>query len=381
MKPKGRHPKEALIDLKVRKATTPGRHADGNGLYLLIDANGAKRWILRTVIKGSRTDIGLGSAALVPLSDARDGGDPLALKRKERRTVPTFKAAAERVHADHKGAWRNEKHSQQWIATLRAYAFPAFGDRLVDAIDTAHVVEALSPIWLAKPETADRVAQRVGSVLDWCKAMGHRAAGLDRDALRKALPKHGKKRARVQHHPALPYVALPTFIEVLRASDSALAVRLALELLILTGTRTGEVLGARPNEFTGDRWTIPAERMKAGTQHVVPLSPRAQAIVDAARALGGTYLFPGPQGWRAAVKHVAADANASTQEYRCTTRLPLYLPRLGSRANEFSRGGRRGRFGAHNPGCSRSRMQAHDVLRQAARTVRPLVAIRNRHKG
>jgi integrase len=304
MKPRGRHPKEALTDLKVRKATQPGRYADGNGLYLLIDGNGAKRWILRTVIKGNRTDLGLGSAALVPLADARDearrlrriardGGDPLALKRKERRTVPTFKTAAESVHASHKDAWRNAKHGAQWIATLQAYGFPALGDRLVDAIDTAHVVEALSPIWLAKPETADRVAQRIGTVLDWCKAMGHRSTGLDREALRQALPKRGKKRARVQHHPALPYLELPDFLVKVRASDSALAVRLALEFLVLTGTRTNEVLGVRPEEIEGDRWTIPGDRMKAGTPHVVPLSPRCLELVKAARVLGGTYLFPG----------------------------------------------------------------------------------------
>ena len=304
MKPTGRHPKDALTDLKVRKLSTPGRYADGNGLYLLVDGNGAKRWVLRTMVKGRRTDLGLGSVSLVTLAEARDqartyrrvardGGDPVTLKRQARRAMLTFREAAGRVHADHKAAWRNEKHAAQWLSTLETYAFPKLGDSLIDAISEPHVVEVLAPIWHTKPETADRVAQRIGTVLDWAKAMNYRTQGLDRDALRKALGRRPKKRARVQHHPALPYLELPDFLVKVRASDSALTVRLALEFLVLTGTRTNEVLGLRPEEIEGDRWTIPGDRMKAGTPHVVPLSPRCLELVKAARALGGAYLFPG----------------------------------------------------------------------------------------
>lgn len=304
MKATGRHPIDALTDVKVRKTTTPGRYADGNGLYLLVDPNGAKRWILRTVIKGKRVDMGLGSVQLVRLAEARDlartyrrlarqGGDPLALKRKERRTVPTFRDAAARVHEDHKAGWRNPKHAAQWLSTLETYVFPKLGDRLVDSIEEPHVIEVLAPIWNAKRETADRVAQRIGTVLDWAKAMSYRTQGLDRDAMRKALGRRPKKRAVVQHHPALPYIELPAFIDALRAFDSSISVRLALEFLILTAMRTNEVIGAKPDEISDGRWTIPASRMKAGVAHVVPLSPRCLAIVEAAKQLGGVYLFPG----------------------------------------------------------------------------------------
>lgn len=304
MKPRGRHPKLALTDLKVRKATRPGRYADGNGLYLLIDANGAKRWILRTVIRGKRTDMGLGSVQLVSLEEARDkarerrkvardGGDPLALARAARRVVPTFSEAARKIHAANAASWRNAKHAAQWITSLETYAFPKLGERPIDGISETDVIEVLAPIWTAKRETADRVAQRIATVFDWAKAMGHRAHGLERDALRKALGKRPKKRAAVRHHPALPYAELPDFVTALRASDAALAVRLALEFLILTATRTGEVIGAKPEEISGDRWTIPADRMKAGVAHVVPLSPRCLEIIEAAKALGGVYLFPG----------------------------------------------------------------------------------------
>src|SRR3954452_19940802 len=177
----GRHPEKALTAVQVRSLQKPGRYADGNGLYLVVDPSGAKRWVLRTVVRGKRRDIGLGGLGLVPLAEAREkavvyrrmareGGDPLAERRKARAVIPTFAEAAERVHAEHKAAWRNPKHAQQWINTLRQYAFPVVGERRVDHIATPDVLNVLGPIWLAKPETARRVRQRVGAVLDWAKA-------------------------------------------------------------------------------------------------------------------------------------------------------------------------------------------------------------------
>jgi hypothetical protein len=168
-KPRGKHPSQRLTAVRVRSLTEPGRHADGNGLYLVVDPSGSKRWLLRTAINRRRCDLGLGSAQLVSLADARaeaarlrriarDGGDPLAERRRERATAPTFKDAALQVHAAHSSTFRNAKHKAQWLASLAAYVFPAFGDRLVSAIDSRDVLKALTPIWTAKPETARRLS-------------------------------------------------------------------------------------------------------------------------------------------------------------------------------------------------------------------------------
>ena len=155
MKPQQRHPDKALSAVKVRALAKPGRYADGNGLYLLIDRSGAKRWLLRMVVQGRRRDIGLGSCRLVTLAEARDkaleyrriarsGGDPVAQKREAQRVVPTFEQAARIVYQEHKDAWRSGKHVAQWISSLKQYAFPTIGDLRVDHIDTPHVLESPS---------------------------------------------------------------------------------------------------------------------------------------------------------------------------------------------------------------------------------------------
>jgi hypothetical protein len=144
MKRTGRHPDKALSPVKVRNVTDPGRYTDGNGLYLIVDPSGAKRWILRTVVKTKRADIGLGSLRLVTLAEARDeaarlrkvaraGGDPLAERRAARRVTPTFEAAAHEVHAAHKESWKNSKHAAQWINTLTQYVYPVFRQKQVDS--------------------------------------------------------------------------------------------------------------------------------------------------------------------------------------------------------------------------------------------------------
>jgi integrase len=305
MKPKGRHPDKALSAAKIRSLIKPGRYADGNGLYLVVDPSGAKRWVLRTVVHGRRRDIGLGGLQLVSLAEARekaalyrkiarDGGDSLAEKRRAQRVVPTFEEAARQVHAEHKSAWKNEKHAAQWINTLRDYAFPVIGDRRVDHIDTPEVLRVLSPIWLTKAETARRVRQRIGTVLDWAKASGFRTEGNPVAGVSKGLPRQPDKKA---HHRAMPYADVPAFITRLRESDLADGTRLAFELLILTATRTSEVLNAKWDEidFESAIWTIPAERMKANREHRVPLSPRATEILTRAKELAGDsrFVFPG----------------------------------------------------------------------------------------
>ena len=304
-KPRGRHPDKRLTAVRVRTLKTTGRYADGNGLYLFVDPSGAKRWVWRGRAAGKRSDLGLGSAQLVSLADARDeaarlrrmartGGNPLAERRRERRTVPTFKEAATQVHAAHSATFRNAKHKAQWIASLDADVFPVFGDRPVNAIDSADVLKALSPIWTTKPETARRLKQRIKVVFDWAKASGHRSGDNPTEGLTKVLPRH---RGETKHHAALPYQAVPTFISVLRTADTSESIRLAFELLILTATRTSEVLRATWAEVDLDAkvWTIPGARMKMGREHRVPLSARAVEILKLVQkcADGGPYVFPG----------------------------------------------------------------------------------------
>jgi integrase len=305
MKPRGRHPDKALSAVRVRAITKPGRYADGNGLYLVVDPSGAKRWVLRTVVRGKRRDIGLGGLRLVSLAEAREraltyrksarnGGDPLAERRKERRPIPIFAEAARAVHAEHSPAWRNAKHAAQWISTLGQYVFPTMGDRRVDQIETPEVLKVLSPIWLTKPETARRVRQRIGAVLDWAKAAGFREGENPVAGVAKGLPKQPDRKT---HHAALTYSEVPGFLAALRKADLGLSTRLAFEFLVLTATRTNEVLGASWDEFDidGETWTIPPERTKTARQHRVPLSRRCLEILADARELSGDspYVFPG----------------------------------------------------------------------------------------
>jgi integrase len=235
--------------------------------------------MLRTVVRGKRSDIGLGSATLVSLADAREearrlrriaraGGDPLVDRRQARRGVPTFEDAARQVHAAHGTAFKNDKHRKQWLASLTA-VFSAFGQKRVDAVTSADILAALSVDWLKRPETSRRVLQRVRVVLEWCKAQGFRVGDNPTDGVSKVLP---KQRGSRNHHAALPYQQLPTFLEAMKSSDAGEVVKLAFEFMILSAARTSEVLNATWSEFdrAGNTWTIPAARMKAGVEHRVP---------------------------------------------------------------------------------------------------------------
>ncbi|XWZ91733.1 Arm DNA-binding domain-containing protein [Azospirillum sp. B2RO_4] len=230
------------------RTAKPGRHADGNGLYLVVDPSGARRWLLRLVIQGKRHDIGLGSTALVSLAEARDtalamrkvaraGGDPLAERRKAQRVVPTFETAARTCHAEHKDSWKNGKHADQWLATLDAHVFPVIGTLTVDRIGTPEVRDCLLPIWLEKPETARRVRQRIGTVLDWAAAKGFREGENPVRSVTKGLP---KQKNQTTHFAALPYAEVPAFLARLR--DSAMispTVKRLLEFVVLTAVRSG----------------------------------------------------------------------------------------------------------------------------------------------
>jgi integrase len=301
----GKHKEKALTALGIKNATNPGKYPDGNGLYLVVDASGAKRWLLRIVVQSKRRDIGLGGLSLVSLAEAREkaleyrklarsGGDPLAAKRAATRVIPTFKAAAESVHGEREGTWKNVKHGQQWINTLTTYAYPEIGDVRVDRIDTPDILRVLSPIWIKKPETARRVRQRIGAVMDWAKAAGHRSGDNPVDGVARGLPKQPSKDG---HHEALPYQQVPKFLKAMKASSSGDIAKLSFEFLILTATRTSETLLARWEEidFKNALWTIPEDRMKAGRPHRVPLTDRCIEILHIAKnvSAGSRLVFPG----------------------------------------------------------------------------------------
>ncbi|MBP2227181.1 integrase [Azospirillum agricola] len=291
----GRHPEKALTAVTVRNAK-PGRHADGNGLYLEVDESGARRWLLRIMVQGKRRDIGLGSTSLVSLAEARDtaiamrkvaraGGDPLAERQKALRVVPTFETAARTCHTEHKDSWKNGKHTDQWLTTLETYAFPMIGTMTVDRIGMPEVRDVLLPIWLEKPETARRVRQRIGTVLDWAATKAFREGENPVRSVAKGLP---KQKDTDKHFAALPYDEVPSFLTQLREIDqTGPVVKLAMEFLILTAVRSGEMRGATWREFDlgAKLWTIPGERMKGGKVHVVPLAPRAVEILQEARKL------------------------------------------------------------------------------------------------
>ena len=258
--------------------------------------------MLRTVVMGARRDIGLGGVTLVSLADARedarrlrkiarDGGDPLA--ERKRRNVPSFEDAAKKVHAAHAASFRNEKHRKQWLSSL-GDVLKAFGSKRVDAITSADVLAAVSPNWLKRPETASRVLQRVRVIFEWSKAQGYCSGDNPTQGLTKVLPKH---RRSPEHHAALPYQQVPAFLQALRESDAGEVVKLAFEFTILCASRTSETLNATWAEIDieAKTWTIPAHRMKAGTEHRVPLSARCVKVLQRAKTLsdGGPYVFPG----------------------------------------------------------------------------------------
>ena len=292
----------------IRKMTRPGRYMDGGGLMLVVKPIGGKSWIQRLVIRGKRRDIGLGSVEFVSLAEARalafenrkvarSGGDPTAGPGP---AAPTFAEGIEAVLALQAPNWRDGgKSEKQWRSSLRDYAGPLM-DRPVSDIDAGAVLTVLSPIWNTKRETARRVLQRIGAVLRWAVAGGHRDS-TPIEAVRAALPKNGAKQ---RHHRALPHAevgaALTTIRESRPESRAWPATQLALEFVALTTARSGEVRGMKWEEVDvgAATWTIPADRIKAGREHRVPLSKAALAVLKTAKALsdGEGLVFPSATG-------------------------------------------------------------------------------------
>lgn len=295
----------------VEKQSSPGYYCDGGGLYLQVSRSASKSWIFRYARDGKPREMGLGSQRDVTLAAARtkagearrqlaDGIDPIAARdaskvqeRLRKAGTESFAKCAEKYISAHRAGWRNPKHAGQWEATLTTYADPVIGNLPVRDVDTELVLRILEPIWAKKPETASRLRGRIERVLDWARVRGYRSGENParwRGHLDKLLPAGLNRRVR-KHHAALPYDEIPAFIGQLRAEEGTAAQ--ALEFLILNVSRTGEVIGAKPGEIDARKalWTVPAERMKAGREHRVPLSPRAVEIAEAQPV--GPFLFAG----------------------------------------------------------------------------------------
>lgn len=327
-------PKRAtpLTAAKVRTAG-PGKYVDGDGLMLEVRPNGMRYWLLRYTFEGKRREAGLGRAgegrADVTLAEARqktadwrrllaEGKDPLveretvAARRKaeaqhEAALAKPFREVADLYINGHETAWRNAKHRQQWANTLETYAYPHMGDLPCGQVSTAEVMAALEPIWAVKPETASRVRGRIEAVLDYATARGWRSGENParwRGHLANLLPAR-RRVAAVKHYAAMPWQEVAAFMATLPAMEPNSMASLALRFAILTAARTGEVLGARWAEIDmqGATWTVPAERMKAGHLHRVPLSETALDVLRAVEAIrptpdANTYVFPGQRPHR-----------------------------------------------------------------------------------
>jgi len=282
---------------------------------------------------------------VVTLAEAREKA--LANRREAYRdndprsaTVPTFAAAAEAVIRLHAKSWKaGSRLPDQWRQSLRDHALPKIGRKSVAKVTTRDVLDVLTPIWTAKPATAKKVRQRIGKVMEWAVAKGYRSDNPAGRVITAALPKNGNGH---RHHTAVPHAKVADVLATVR--DHGAGVReLALEFLVLTACRTGEVAGAEWSEIDGDVWTVPPARVKTNRPHRVPLSAAALDVLAKAKTLAGE-----------------ADPPASLRAgyeggWRCrdATRLPVQLPRLVRGHGRGPRSGRTG-FGSRRPQRHRS---------------------------
>jgi integrase len=304
-----------LSNLKVEHAKQPGMYADGGGLYLRVAEGGSKQWIYRYTTNGHNRDMGLGSVRLLTLAEAReraraagklrlDGIDPIAYKHAERGAAivaaagaKTFKECAEGFIRDNEKKWTHPKHRRDWERTLVRFVFPTLGNLPVTSIDTPLVLKVIKPLWERVPETASRVRGRIEAVLGWATVHHYRTGDNParwRQHLQHALPSRSEI-AKVEHHAAMPYTQVASFMDALR-KDTSIAAR-CLEFITLTAARLGEATGATWDEIDlGARtWTIRAERMKKGDKkHKVPLSDAVMAVLKTMREIRqSAYVFPG----------------------------------------------------------------------------------------
>ena len=291
---------------EAKSLKKPGFHFMGDTLYLRIGTGEGKSWVQRLTINGKRHDIGLGSFKLVTLAEARDRAfenrkaarihkrDPLAEKRKAR--LPSFRDAAMQTHEALKPSWRNGKHTRNWLQAMEKYVFPVIGPTQIDRLGREDVLKILTPLWTTRPETARRLRQKMRQTFRWAMAHGHIENNPAGEMIDGALPKLPAVKAHLR---ALPYRDVPAALETIGQSGAGIAVKLAFRFLVLTAARAGEVRGATWDEIDLDNktWTIPAERMKGGKVHRVPLSNPALDVLEQARILADRtgLVFPSPQ--------------------------------------------------------------------------------------
>jgi integrase len=287
-----------LTTKKVLSLKEPGKYGDGEGLYLYIGPKGAKSWVLRTVINAKRRELGLGSSSLVTLAEARElarnyrkvarqGKDPDAIRKQK---SISFEYAVNQVYLNLKPTWRSEKHAEVWLRSFDRFVFPFFRKQDITLLGTADILKVLTPIWSEKHDTAKRVKQRLRAVFDWAKGAGHYNKENPVEGIKQALP---RIKIKVEHMPALDWQKAPDFILELRKREGVSA--RALEFLILTAARSGEVRGALWKEIYEDLWIIPANRMKTHKEHRVPLTKEAIECLNLVRDIDDTFIFPSPK--------------------------------------------------------------------------------------
>ena len=316
------HARNKLTALAVKSINTVGKHADGNGLFLQVTANPKtgelrKSWLVRfTPLNGKLREAGVGSVDLVTLAQAREktleirknaksGTDVVVAKVevrqeavRQRAASMTFAQCAEAYIKAHESGWKNEKHKTQWTNTIKMYAYPVLGKVPVQDINIGMIMKVLDPIWQTKTETASRLRGRLENILDWARVREYRTGENParwRGHLEKALPARNKAKT-VKHHAALPIDEYPAFMSKLREQTGVGP--LAFQFAILTAARTSEAIAARWDEIDLNEksWTVPADRMKAGRVHRVPLSTAAMAVLKEVRGLDPVYVFPGLKG-------------------------------------------------------------------------------------
>ena len=286
------------------KNAGPGKHQDGQGLFLRVYESGAKCWVLRLTVDRRRREIGLGGWPEVSLADARrktlehraavaGGRDILAEKRRAR--VPTFREAAKSVHEAHRPRWRSDRHAANWWASLEKHAFPEIGDMRVDRINQSDVLRVLTPIWTTRPEVARKTRQRIRTILRWAMAHGYVQFNMAGEVIEGALPPMPRVKS---HFRSLPYSKVAEALAVVEESGASPSAKLCLRFVVLTAARSGEARNATWDEidFETCEWKIPAERMKAASEHRVPLSEAAMDVLGRAKAChdGSDLVFPSP---------------------------------------------------------------------------------------
>jgi len=303
-----RRPEKALTAQFVRTAKEPGKYFDGHGLFLRVDPNGSRYWVQRIVIRGKRCELGLGSPSLVSLVEAREaalanrkmareGGDPLHERRKS-QAVLTFEEAARRAHEELAPTWKNPKDRAAFLSSLESYMFPSIGRVMIPDVTSAQIRQAILSARKVAPEVSRKLVFRTGAVFKWAIAEGMRSDNPSRSE-KLALPRLEVQKGRRK---SLPYDEINAFLEALAASRAGISTKLAMELVILTAARSGEVREARWDEIDLDRaeWIIPPERMKMKREHRIPLPRRAVDLLTEAKGLddGSGLVFPGTRQGR-----------------------------------------------------------------------------------